>query len=153
MRRALAALTALAGCLAGCAAPKPTYPPPPFAAAPAPEPKRPNFELTVTESVPSPDEDGLSFTRVIVDGVDKGQTPVGRKSQERTFSLQLSTGNMPVRLEQWALLGADWQRLDDSRQPRERFVRIEPGTVAKLKLHFAEREASHSLSVTRQSAP
>ena len=152
MRLAAATAAWAALLLSACAAPKPSYPPPPFAAEPAPAPKKPNFELVVSETVPTPEQDGLSFTRLVADGADRGQTPVGRKSETRTLSVELPAGNLPIRLEQWVLNGADWKRLDDPLQPRERFVRIEPGTVARLRLHFAEGEASNSLTLERVPA-
>jgi hypothetical protein len=117
-----------------------------------PEVKDPNFILVVGESVPNPDDDGVSFTKVFVDGKEAGQIPVGRKSEERTLKLKLPLGNEPVRLEQWNLPPVgEWTRLDDSLQPRERFVRIEEGSVARVELRFSEGEGSNTLTVTREA--
>jgi hypothetical protein len=89
---------------------------------------------------------------VFVDGKEVGKTAVGRKSEDRTLKLKLPPGNQPVRLEQWVLPGVgEWTRLDDSEQPRERFVRIEDGTIARLELKFSDGEASNTLSVSREA--
>ncbi|MDE2491246.1 MAG: hypothetical protein KGM24_10390, partial [Elusimicrobia bacterium] len=112
MRRA-APLAALA-LAAACAAPKASVVSvPPVAAVPAPaEPappppppavENPNFVLTVSELVPAPEDDGVSYTQVFVDGVDAGHTPIGRKSQTRSLPLKLPVGNRLIRLEQWNL--------------------------------------------------
>lgn len=117
-----------------------------------PEVKDPNLILVVSESVPNPDDDGVSFTKVFVDGKEAGQTAVGRKSEERTLRLKLPLGNEPVRLEHWVLPGVgEWTRLDDSLQPRERFVRIEAGSVARLELRFSDGEGANTLTVTREA--
>lgn len=154
MRRAFpAALLALSA----CAAPRPPAPaavPAPLAEAAPPEVKDPNLILTVTESVPNPADDGLSFTKVYADGKEVGRTAAGRKSETRTLKLKLATGNFPVRLEHWALAGVgEWRRLDDALQPRERFVRVEDGSVARLDLRFSDGEAANTLAVSREAAP
>ena len=147
--------------LAACASPAPK---PSVAVAPEradlssvqepPEVKDPNFILVVTESVPNPDDDGVAFTKVFVDGQEAGKTGVGRKSEERTLKLKLPVGNQPLRLEHWFLPPVgEWTRLDDALQPRERFVRIEPATIARLMLRFAEGESSHILTLSRENAP
>jgi hypothetical protein len=146
--------------LAACAAPRKN------AAAPAPVPtalrapaepaevKDPNFILVVTQSVPNPDDDGISFTKVFVDGKEAGKTAVGRKSEERTLKLKLPAGNQPLRLEQWDLPAVgEWARVDDALQPRERFVRVEDGTIVRLELHFSDGEAANTLALSREAAP
>ena len=156
MRRALALAVLLAP--AACVPPRSAsvaVPAAPQRPAPPPEPevKDPNFILTVSEVVPDPALDGVSFTKVFVDGREAGATPVGPNSTERTLKLKLPAGNEPVRLEHWVLPPVgEWTRLDDSLQPRERFVRIEDGTIVRLDLRFSEGEASNSLSLTRESA-
>lgn len=150
-------VAALAAVLAACAAPRPAdetanEPPPRRVSEPA-EVKDPNFILVVDETVPNPADDGVSFTKVYVDGKEAGKTAVGRKSEQRVLKLKLPVGNQPVRLEQWVLPGVgEWTRLDDSLQPRERFVRIEDGSIARLELRFSEDEASNSLMVSREPA-
>lgn len=118
-----------------------------------PEVRDPNFILVVTESVPNPDDDGVSFTKVFIDGKEAGKTGVGRKSEEHALKLKLPAGNQPLRLEHWTLPPVgEWTRLADPLQPRERFVRVEDGTVARLLLRFAEGEASNTLTLSRESA-
>ena len=142
MRRAFAfaALILLSACGARRASPGPVAAPPASGARrEPPEVKDPNFILTVTESVPNPDDDGVSFTKVFVDGKEAGKTAVGRKSEDRILKLKLPAGNAPVRLEQWVLPGVgEWVRLDDSLQPRERFVRVEDGKIVRLELRFTD---------------
>jgi hypothetical protein len=115
--------------------------------------KDPNFLLVVDESVPNPADDGVSYTKIFVDGQEAGKTAVGRKSEERTLKLKLPPGNVLIRLEQWVLPPVgEWTRLADALQPRERFVRIEPGTVARLELRFSDGEAYNTLTLSRQAA-
>jgi len=147
--------------MAACAAPapKPSIPaaPAPVALATAQEPpevKDPNFILVVTESVPNPADDGVSFTKLFVDGQEAGKTGVGRKSEERALKLKLPAGNQPLRLEHWILPPVgEWTRLDDALQPRERFVRVDDATVARLLLRFSEAAASNTLTLSRENAP
>ena len=118
-----------------------------------PEAENPNFVLVVSESVPNPDDDGVSFTKVFIDGKEVGKTAVGRKSEVRTLKLRLPPGNEPVRLEQWILPGVgEWARVEGALQPRERFVRVEDGTVVRLDLRFGEGEASHTVTLSRAAA-
>ncbi|HEX4047571.1 MAG TPA: hypothetical protein VH309_07045 [Elusimicrobiota bacterium] len=118
-----------------------------------PEVKDPNFILVVSESVPNPGDDGISFTKVFVDGKEAGATAVGRKSDDRALKLKLPAGNDLIRLEQWSLPGVgDWNPVEKPLQPRERFVRIEDGTIARLELRFSEGEESNSLTLTRAPA-
>jgi hypothetical protein len=158
MRRAPFLLAVL---LSACGAPRKTagtaaVPVPPARRAPQepPEVKDPNFILVVSESVPNPDDDGVSFTKVFVDGKEAGKTSVGRKSEDRTLKLKLPAGNQPLRLEQWILPGVgEWLRVDDSLQPRERFVRVEDGTIVRLELRFTDGEATNTLTLSREAAP
>ena len=144
--------------LGACAAPRRNAGPP----APLPVPsarrapqepaevKNPNFVLVVSESVPNPDDDGISFTKIFVDGKEAGKTAVGRKSEDRTLKLKLPPGNQPIRLEQWILPGVgEWTRLDDALQPRERFVRVEDGAIVRLDLRFADGDAANALTLSR----
>ena len=143
--------------LGACAGPKPaTFPerpplPPPVVVVA--EVKDPNFELVVSESVPNADDEGVSFTKVFVDGKESGKTAVGPRSQEKHVKLKLETGNQPVRLEHWFLPPVgEWTRLGDDQQPRERFVRVDAATIAKLTLRFGP-DGAPSLSLTREPAP
>lgn len=160
MRRLLPVLIlgALAACV-GPSGPRPasttaTVPARPATPTPPPEVKDPNFILVVSETVPNPDDDGISYTKVFVDGKEAGHTAVGRKAEERTLKLKLPVGNQPVRLEHWVLPGVgEWTRLDDSLQPRERFVRVEDGTIARVTLRFSDGEASNTVTLAREPAP
>jgi hypothetical protein len=142
--------------LAACAGqrqaefPKPLPPPPPVVVV---EVKDPNFELVAVEAVPNADEEGVSFTKIFVDGKEAGKTAVGPRSQEKRARLKLPAGNQPVRLEHWFLppIG-EWTRLPDALQPRERFVRIEDGTIARLTLRYGP-DGSPSLALSRDAAP
>ena len=124
----------------------------PAAAQEPAEVKDPNFLLVVDENVPNPDDDGVSFTKIFVDGKETGKTAVGRKSEERTLKLKLPPGNVLVKLEQWVLpVVGEWTRLDDALQPRERFVRVEDGSIVRLELRFSNDEASNTLTLSRQA--
>ncbi len=130
--------------------PKPPPPPPPVAVI---EVKDPNFEAVIVEAVPNADDEGVSFTKIFVDGKEAGKTAVGPRSQEKRARLKLTAGNQPVRLEHWFLppIG-EWTRLPDALQPRERFVRIEDGTIARLTLRYGP-DGSPSLALSREAAP
>jgi hypothetical protein len=130
--------------------PKPLPPPPPVAVV---EVKDPNFEAVVIEAVPNADDEGVSFTKIFVDGKEAGKTAVGPRSQEKHVRLKVPAGNQPVRLEHWFLppIG-EWTVLPDSRQPRERFVRIEDGTIARLTLRYGP-DGAPSLALSRDAAP
>ncbi|MEK7233884.1 MAG: hypothetical protein AAB268_08710 [Elusimicrobiota bacterium] len=125
-------------------------PPPPAADV---EVKDPNFEAVIIEAVPNADDDGISFTKVFVDGKESGKTAVGPRSLEKRTRLKLPVGNQPVRLEHWFLppIG-EWTRLPDAQQPRERFVRVEDGTIARLTLRYGPDGAA-SLALSRETAP
>ena len=145
--------------LAGCAANVAVSPSRPGAATSVrrsvqepPEVKNQNFILVVSQTVPNPDDDGVSYTNVFVDGKEAGRTAVGRKSEERTLKLKLAPGNQPVRLEQWILPAVgEWTRVPDAQQPRERFVRVEDGTIVRLELRFADGEASNTVTSSREA--
>jgi len=149
-------LTLLAVLLASaCAGPRqaefptPLPPPPPVVVI---EVKDPNFEAVIVEAVPNADDEGVSFTKIFVDGKEAGKTPVGPRSQEKRVRLKLPTGNQPVRLEHWFLPSVgEWTILQESLQPRERFVRIEDGTIARLTLRYGPG-GPPSLSISREPA-
>jgi len=87
--------------------------------------------------VPNADDEGVSFTRIFVDGAEAGKTAVGPRSQEKRVRLKLPLGNLLVRLEHWSLPPVgEWSRLPDTLQSRERFVRIEEGSIARLTLRY-----------------
>ena len=140
---------------AACAGPKQTerpqtLPPPPHAGTL--EVKDPNFEAVVVEAVPNADEEGVSFTMIFVDGKMAGKTEVGPRSQEKRVRLKLPAGNQPVRLEHWFLPPVgEWTLLPEALQPRERFVRIEDGTIAHLTLRY-DPAGRPALSLSREPA-
>ncbi len=145
----LAVMIALA-----CAGPRRAefLPPPPLPAAVV-EVKDPNFEAVVLEAVPNADDEGVSFTKIYVDGKEAGKTGVGPRSQEKHARLKLTAGNQPVRLEHWFLPPVgEWTRLSDALQPRERFVRVEEGTIARLTLRYGP-DGAPSLALSREAAP
>ena len=124
------------------------------AAQEPPEVKDSNFILVMSESVPNPDDDGPCFAKVFIDGHEVGKTDVGRRSEEHVLKLKLPLGNQPARLEYWFLPAVgEWTRLDDSRQSRERFVRVEEGSLVRLSLRFSEGQSSNVLTISRESVP
>jgi hypothetical protein len=156
MRRALLVGLLLAGaCAAPRAGSKANYGPKPARPlfGPAVEVADPNLILVVSEAVPDPGDEGVSFTKVFIDDREVGRTEVARRSEEHELKLKLPAGNQPIRLEHWILPAVgEWTRLDDGRQPRVRFVRVEDGTIARLELHFSEGEASNTLRLSREPA-
>ena len=130
--------------------PQPLPPPPPVVVV---EVKDPDFELVVIETVPNAEDEGVSFTKVFVDGKEAGKTPVGPRSQEKRVRLKLPAGNQPVRLEHWFLPPVgEWTLLETDRQPRERFVRVEETAIARLTLRYGA-DGAPALTLTREPAP
>jgi len=147
----LALLAALLG--AACVGPRQAEFPEPLPPSPVAdsEVKNPNFEAVVIETVPNAEDEGVTFTKVFIDGKEAGATAVGPRSREKRVRLKLPAGNRPVRLEQWFLppIG-EWTLLPDERQPRERFVRIEDGTIAQVTLRYGA-DGAPSLALSRES--
>ncbi|UPT73648.1 MAG: hypothetical protein M0D55_17585 [Elusimicrobiota bacterium] len=152
MRGALGLLLLLAACGSPpkqAEFPQPLPPPPPVAVVA--EVVDPNFELVVVESVPNADDEGVSFTKVLVDGKELGKTAVGPRSQEKRVRLKLEAGNQPVKLEHWFLPPVgEWTRLPDALQPRERFVRVDAASIARLTLRYGPNGAP-ALTLTREA--
>lgn len=152
--RALALLAVLipAACVGPRQAefPEPLPPPPPVAVV---EVENPNFEAVVIETVPNADDEGVSFTKIFIDGKEAGKTAVGPRSQEKHVRLKVPAGNQPVRLEHWFLppIG-EWTLLPEAMQPRERFVRIEDGTIAQVTLRYGA-DGVPTLALSREPAP
>jgi hypothetical protein len=140
---------------AACAGPhkaeshKPLPPSPPVTVV---EVKDPNFEAIVVEAVPNADDEGVSFTKIFVDGKESGKTAVGPRSQEKRVRLKLPVGNQPVRLEHWLLPPVgEWTLMPEALQPRERFVRIEEGLIARLTLRYGPG-GPPAISISREAA-
>lgn len=111
--------------------------PPEAAAPPPPVVEKANFELAVSEVVTSAEDEGVSYTALFVEGAVAARTEPGPRSSERVVRLRLPPGNHLMRLEQWELPAVgEWTRLPESRQPRERFVRVEDGALARLVLRY-----------------
>ncbi len=118
--------------------------------APATEVENPNFEAVVVEAVPNEGDEGISFTKIFIDGKETGKTPVGPRSREKRVRLKLPVGNQLVRMEHWLLPEVgEWTRLPDAQQPRERFVRVEEGTIARITLRYGP-DGIPSLSLGRE---
>lgn len=137
---------------AGCAGPRQAELSKPTPSSLVAVVKDPNFEAVVIEAVPNADDEGVSFTKIFVDGKEAGKTAVGPRSQEKRARLKLPAGNQPVRLEHWFLPPVgEWTRLPEPLQPRERFVRIEEGKIARLTLRYGP-DGVPSLVLSRESA-
>jgi len=151
-----AALVLAAVLLAACGGSRPSAAsnlPPQPPSPPIVEAPNPNFELVVVEAVPNADDEGVSYTAVFVDGAEAGKTAVGARSQEKILRLRLPAGNQPVRLEHWLLPPVgEWTRLPDLRQPRERFVRVEDGSLVRLTLRYPV-SGPPTLLIAREAAP
>jgi hypothetical protein len=154
MRRALAALALalLAACGGPGASERLDRPPLPPAPPPPPVVEKANFELVVAEVVPTAEDEGVSQTALFVEGAPAGRTEAGPRSAERRLRLRLPPGNHLIRLEHWELPPVgEWTRLPDSRQPRERFVRVEDGALSRLTLRY-DAEGRPALSFERAPA-
>jgi hypothetical protein len=152
--RLLSLVAALIG--AACSGPRlaefPERLPPP-ALVTVVEAKDPNLEVIVIEAVPNVEDEGVSFTKVFVDGKESGKTAVGTRSQEKRVRLKLPAGNQPVRLEHWLLppIG-EWTPVPEEMQARERFVRIEEGVISRLTLRYGP-VGPPTLAIVREAAP
>jgi len=150
MRRLALSAALLAAACAGpkqAELPQPLPPPSPVSVL---EVKDPNFEAIVVESVGNEEADFVTFTKIFVDGKEAGKTVVGLRSQEKHARLKLPIGNQPVRLEHWFLPAVgEWTVFPETHQPRERFVRIEEGTIARLILRY-DPAGRPSLTLSRE---
>lgn len=135
--------------LSACARPRPSVPQPPPLSPGAPQ--EANFVVKIDEIVEKAEEEGSSYANVFVDGAQAGQTSMGPKSREKRWEGALPVGNRLVRIEYWVLPGlADWARLPDQYQPRERFVRVEPGKRTIMAVRFHDKARRHSVNVSRE---
>ena len=151
MRRlSLLAVLIAAACSGPQRAEHSTLPPLPAAIV---EVKDPNLEVIVIEAVPNADDEGVSFTKIFIDGKETGKTAVGPRSQEKRTRMKLPVGNQPVRLEHWLLppIG-EWTLVTEALQPRERFVRIEEGMIARLTLRYGPG-GPPTIAISREASP
>ena len=110
-----------------------------------------NFEFSAYEVVETPAEDAREFVAVLVDGQEKGRTPVAPKSQLKSWRAELPAGNYPMRFEVWdSTDGISGARRPDELQPRERFIRIEPGQKTVVVLKFYDKGRQNYLYITRE---
>lgn len=134
----------------GLATAKPTIPTTP----PPPIPPQANFLLVVSETVASPDHDIGSYTKVFIDNLPAGETRIAARSVEKTWGVEISTGNHLFRFQKWELPDTgDWTELDPQYQPPERFIRINPGDKTIARLKFYDDALRHSLQIERQPLP
>lgn len=140
---------ALAALWAGCAAPRPR----PAAQIP-PAAAGANFELSSYEVVGTPEEDTLEYVQVFLDGRLQGRTEVAAKSRPKLWLGRISEGNHPMRFEVWdSTGGASGVRRPEDLQPRERFIRVEPGFKTSAVLRFSEQGRRSLLSITYEPRP
>jgi hypothetical protein len=117
---------------------------------PAP-PARHDLQVVVFEVVENAEQEGSAYAKVFVDGQPAGETPQGPRSQQKAWSGPANPGNHLIKVEYWTLQGPEnWVRLDDDRQPRERFVRVEPGARSRVTVKFFDRARQNALSVSKE---
>lgn len=142
-----AGLLAVAAALAACAAPRPGPGPQPAESRAEPA----NFELSAYEVVETPEADTLEFVQVFVGGELKGRTQAAAKSMPKLWRGNLPDGNHPMRFEVWdSSDGVSGLRRPDELQPRERFVRIEPGQKTSVALKFYDQGRQYLFYLTRE---
>ena len=110
-----------------------------------------NFEFKAYEVVETVSEDTREFVVVFIGGQEKGRTGIEAKSKFKDWRAELPVGNYPMRFEVWdstdGVLGV---RRPDDLQPRERFVRIEPGQKTSAVLKFYDKGRQNFLYITRE---
>ncbi|MFA6319011.1 MAG: hypothetical protein WC943_16495 [Elusimicrobiota bacterium] len=144
-------LPLLAALLASCSRQQVVRPPapvPPQAVVAA------NFEVTAVEVVESAEADAVGFVKVYVDNELAGQTQAGPRSSERKWQGSLAPGNRLLRFEAWTAgpLGEP-EPMPEEFQPRERFVRVEEGSLTKVLLRFTDGGRKSVLQVGREPLP
>ena len=110
-----------------------------------------NFILQAHEVVENPEEDGISYLVVYINGEYMGETRTAAKSVDKFWKAELPFGNHLFRVEKWNVSpSGDEIKVRDSFQPRERFVRVEKGKITRVSLHFHDKGRRHSYQVTRR---
>jgi hypothetical protein len=108
-----------------------------------------NFELILREVVGTPEEDSPVYAEVFVDGKPAGRTEPGLRSQEKRWEARLEEGNRLMRFEIRSS-SETAGRWPEDLQPRERFIRVEPGLKTKADLKFYDRGRQYDLQVLRE---
>ncbi len=117
---------------------------------PKPVPKA-DFELIVSETVDSLEDDLGSYAKVYVDRQPAGETQIAAKSQDKTWEAVLPPGNHLFRFEEWYLPSTgDWTMLDPQWQPPERFIRVDPGQKTVVRLRFYDGGLRNKLEIERR---
>ena len=110
-----------------------------------------NFEFGAYEVVETASEDIREFVVVFIGGQEKGRTEMAPKSKLKSWQAELSAGNYPMRFEVWdSTDGVSGARRPDDLQPRERFIRIEPGKKTSVVLKFYDKSRQNFLYITRE---
>ncbi|MBI5631753.1 MAG: hypothetical protein HY921_12820 [Elusimicrobia bacterium] len=110
-----------------------------------------NFELESSEAVPGLEEDSPAYVQIYIDGLPAGRTAALPKSQEKKWGRRLPAGNHLFRFEYWTqAAGGAWAPAEASRQPHERFIRVEREGRAKIVLKFYDGGRKHSFQVLRE---
>ncbi len=109
-----------------------------------------NLRVEVYEVVERPEVDGLSYTAISVDGTSLGRTEAGLKSVRKTWEGRVEPGNRLLRFERWILPRiSEWSKVRESRQPRERFVRVEAGMLSVVTIKYRMEGRKYVYSITR----
>lgn len=108
-----------------------------------------NFELTLREVVAAPEEDTMVYAEVFIDAQPAGKIGPGRRSEEKRWEARLEEGNRLMRFEIWDSTQTA-SRWPEELQPRERFIRVEPGLKTKADLKFYDRGRQHDLQILRE---
>ena len=116
-----------------------------------PEGPTANFEFSAYEIVETPSEDIQEYVTVFINGQEKGSTEIDLKSRLKFWRTELSPGNYPMHFEVWdSTNGITGVRRADDFQPRERFVRVEPGQKTSVVLKFYDKGRQNFLYITRE---
>lgn len=110
----------------------------------------PNLKIEVYEVVERPEEDALSYTTISVDGTSVGRTEAGLKSARKTWEGRVEPGNRLLRFERWVFPRvSEWSKVRESRQPRERFVRVEAGMLSVVTIKYHDEGRKYVYGVSR----
>jgi len=137
-----------------CAAPRPEPAAPPAPVADEqPQPSPANFALEAYEVVESPEDDTPGFFAVYLgtETEPQGRTEIAPKSRRKRWLGALPEGNHLMRFEVYdSTDGVSGLRRPGEAQPRERFIRVEPGKNTSVVLKLYDRGRQSLFSVTRE---